>query len=72
MNCLIYPVLYNPKSKTPGRQKSELFKEVENLENDNKEIKKTIEELKEILKGKVINGHFKEEEVVIDVNLINE
>ena len=25
-----------------------------------------------MLKGKVINGHFVEEEVVIDVNLINE
>ena len=59
-------------SKTPERQKSELFKKVENLEKDNKEIKKTMEELKEILKGKVINGHFVEEEVVIDVNLINE
>ena len=31
-----------------------------------------MEELKDILKGKVINGHFVEEEVVIDVNLINE
>ena len=59
-------------SKTPERQKSELFKKVENLEKDNKEIKKTMEELKEILKGKVINGHFVEEEVVIDVNIINE
>ena len=58
-------------SKTPERQKSELFKKVENLEKDNKEIKKTMEELKDILKGKVINGHFVEEEVVIDVNLIN-
>ena len=59
-------------SKTPERQKSELFKKVENQEKDIKEIKKTMEELKEILKGKVINGHFVEEEVVIDVNLINE
>ena len=50
-------------SKTPERQKSELFKKVENLEKDNKEIKKTMEELKEILKGKVINGHFVGEEV---------
>ena len=48
-------------SKTPERQKSELFKKVENLEKDNKEIKKTMEELKEILKGRVINGHFVEE-----------
>ena len=49
-------------SKTPERKKSELFKKVENLEKD----------MKEMLKGKVINGHFVEEEVVIDVNLINE
>ena len=49
-----------------------MFKKVENLEKDNKEIKKTMEELKEIMKNKVINGHFVEEEVVIDVNLINE
>ena len=60
------------QSKTPERQKSELFKKVENLEKDNREIKKTMEEMKEILKGKVINGHFVEEEVVIDVNLIND
>ena len=33
---------------------------------------KKMEEMTEILKGKVINGHFVEEEVVIDVNLINE
>ena len=49
-------------SKTPERQKSELFKKVENLEKD----------MKEMLKGKVINGHFVEEGVVIDANLINE
>ena len=59
-------------SKTPERQKSELFKKVENLEKDNKEIKKTMEELKDILKGKVINRHFVEEKVAIYVNLINE
>ena len=59
-------------SKTPEGQKSELFKKVENLEMDNKEIKKTMEELKDKLKGKVIYGHFVEEEVVIDVNLIND
>ncbi len=53
-------------SKTPERQKSELFKKVENLEKDNMEIKKTMEEMKEILKGKLINGHFVEEEVVND------
>ena len=53
------------QSKTPERQKSELFKKVENLEKDMKEMK-------EMLKGKVISGHFVEEEVVIDVNLIND
>ena len=52
--------------------KEDIKVKVENLENDNKEIKKTMEKLRDILKGKVINGHFVEEEVVIDVNLINE
>jgi hypothetical protein len=31
-----------------------------------------MKEMKEMLKGKVISGHFVEEEVVIDVNLIND
>ena len=53
------------QSKTPERQKSELFKKVENLEKDMKEMK-------EMLKGKVISGYFVEEEVVIDANLIND
>ena len=52
-------------SKRPERQKNELFKKVENLEKDMKEMK-------EMLKGKVINGHFLEEEVVINVNFIND
>ena len=56
------------QSKTPERNKSELFKKVENLEKDNKEIKKLLEELK----SKVISGHFVEEEVVIDVNYMND
>ena len=38
---------------------------------DIKKLEKGMEEMKEILKGKVINGHFVEEEVVIDVNFIN-
>ena len=38
-------------SKTPERQKSELYKKVENLDKDMKEMK-------EMLKGKVINRHF--------------
>ena len=58
-------------SKTPERQKSELFKKVENLEKDNKEIKETMEELKEILKGKVINGCFVEEDVIVDMKYMN-
>ena len=47
------------------RNKSEFFKKVENLEKD-------VKEMKEILKGKVISGHFVEEEVVIDVNYMND
>ena len=41
-----------------------MFKKVENLEKDMKEMK-------EMLKSKVISGHFVKEEVVIVVNLIN-
>ena len=52
-------------SKTPERQKSELFKKVETLEKD-------IKEIKEALKGKVINGHFVEEEVIVDVKYMND
>ena len=57
------------QSKKPERNKSELFKKVEHIEKDNKEIKKI---LAEIVKGKVICGHFVEEEVVIDVNYMND
>ena len=49
-----------------------MFKKVESLEKDNKQLIKDVGELKEIIKGKVINGHFVEEEVVVDVNLMNE
>ena len=63
------------QSKTLESNKSELFKKVENLEKDNKEIKKDNKEIKKLLeelKGKVISGHFVEEEVVIDVNYMND
>ena len=41
-----------------------MFQKVETLEKDMKEIKQT-------LKGKVINGHFVEEEVIVDVKYMN-
>ena len=50
----------NP-SKTPERQKSELFKNVGTLEKY----------MKEMLKGKLINNHFVEEEVIVDVKYMN-
>ena len=48
-----------------------MFKKVESLDKDNKQLIKDVGELKEILKGKVINGHFVEEDVIVDVNLMN-
>ena len=56
------------QSKIPERNKIELFKKVEHIEKDNKEIKKMLEE---IMKGKVISEHFAEEEIVIYVNYMN-
>ena len=41
-----------------------MFKKVETLEKD-------IKEINEVLKGKVINGHFVEEEVIVDVKYMN-
>ena len=58
------------QSKTPERQKSELVKLVESQGKDIKKLEKGMEEMKEMLKGNVINGHFVED-VVIDVNFIN-
>ena len=60
------------RAKTPEKYKSELFKKVESLEKDNKQLIKDVGELKEMIKGKVINGHFVEEEVIVNVNLMNE
>ena len=53
----------NP-SKSQERQKSEMFKKVETLEKDMKEMK-------EMLKGKFINTQFVEEEVIVDVKFMN-
>ena len=52
------------QSRMPERQKSELFKEVEN-------IKKDIIEMKEMMKGKFINNHFVEEDVIVDLKYMN-
>ena len=49
----------NP-SKLLTRLKSEIFKKVESLEKDDKEIKNEMKEIKELLKGKFINDHFVE------------
>ena len=53
----------NP-SNSQKRQKSELFKKVETLEKDMKEMK-------EMLKGKFVNTQFLEEEVIVDVKYMN-
>ena len=49
-----------------------MFKKVENLEKNHKEINTKLDKLQEMMKGKVISGHFVEEEVVIDVNYMND
>ena len=53
------------QSKTPERPKSELFKNVE-------ELRKEMKELKDLVKEKIVSGNFVEEEVVIDVNYMND
>ena len=45
---------------------------MESQGKDIKKLEKGMEEMKEMLKGKVINGHFVEEEVVMDLNFIND
>ena len=57
--------------KSPGGHKYKLFKREETLEKDNKEIKNEMKEIKELLKGKFINNHFVEEEVVVDIKYMN-
>ena len=47
------------QSKTPERKDDNLFKMVKNLEV---KLDKEMKEMKEIIKGKVINGHFVEED----------
>ena len=44
------------RAKTP-EYKSELFKKVESLEKDNKQLIKDVGEVKAVIKGKVINRH---------------
>ena len=48
------------------------MKVVESQGKDISDMKKTLEKVQEILKGKVICGHFVDEEVVIDVNYMND
>ena len=52
-------------------RKVNCFKKLESLEKDNEQLIKDMGKLKEILKGKVINRHFVEEDVIVDVNLMN-
>ena len=53
----------NP-SKSQERQKSEMFKNLETIEKD-------IKEIKEMIKGKFVYIQFVEEEVIVDVKFIN-
>ena len=53
----------NP-SKSQERQKGEMFKKVENLE-------KNIKEIKAMLKDKFVNTQFVEDEVIVDVKFLN-
>ena len=60
------------QSKSQERPKSEMFTKVENLEKEFKKFKKSQNEIKEILKNKLISTQFVEEEIVIDVKYLNE
>jgi len=51
--------------------KSELSKKVEYLEKDEMEIKNKLKEMTELLRGKFINNHFVEEEVVVHIEYMN-
>ena len=52
------------RNPTPEGQRSRLFKKEETLEKDMKEMK-------ELLKGKLIDNHFVEKEVIVDVKYMN-
>ena len=49
-----------------------MFKKVENFENEFEKFMKSQNEIKEILKNKLISTQFVEEEIVIDVKYVNE
>ena len=49
-----------------------MFRKVENLEKEFEKFKKSQNEMKEILKNKLISTQFVEEEIVIDVKYVND
>ena len=54
---------------------SEMFKMMENIKKKVEivpELQREVKELKEVIRGKVISGHFVEEDVVIDINYVND
>ena len=59
------------QSKSQERPKSEMFRKVENLEKEFEKFKKSQNEMKEILKTKLISTQFVEEEIIIDVKYVN-
>ena len=60
------------QSKSLERLKSEMFTKVEKLEKEFEQFEKSQNEIKEILKKKLISTQFVEEEIVIDVKYGNE
>ena len=60
------------QSKSIEILKSKMFTKVEKLEKEFEQFKKSQNEIKDILKNKLISTQFVEEEIVIDVKYVNE
>ena len=61
---------FRNNSKSQERPKSDLFKKVEAIEKELPALKKTINDMSEILKKSTINTKFVEEEIVIDIKYV--
>ena len=62
----------NKQNKSQERPKSEMFRKVENLEKEFEKFTKSQNEMKEILKNKLINTQFVEEDIVVDIKDVND
>ena len=58
-------------SRSLERPKENLYKDVEKIKKKSEKLEKGLNEVKEILKNKLISTQFVEEEIVIDVKYVN-